>query len=159
MKVSVSCHSLFMGNVIVWSRAIGLNIIVFFILGTSSTNTVAPSTAPAPQTNTAPVSSSRKGTFTDDLHKLVDNWARDAMNLTGKKSSKTPGHPNYEVSWRILLPWCVITLEIISLLWHLYPKFKISRTLSPNTIDPTQLRYCIPTFPSLLVANFKGELC
>lgn len=64
--------------------------------GTSSTNTVAPSTAPAPQTNTAPVSSSRKGTFTDDLHKLVDNWARDAMNLTGKKSSKTPGHPSYE---------------------------------------------------------------
>ncbi|XP_040201214.1 serine/threonine-protein kinase WNK1 isoform X11 [Rana temporaria] len=63
---------------------------------TSSTNTVAPSTAPVPQTNTAPVSSSRKGTFTDDLHKLVDNWARDAMNLTGKKSSKTPGHPNYE---------------------------------------------------------------
>ncbi|XP_077325058.1 serine/threonine-protein kinase WNK1 isoform X4 [Lithobates pipiens] len=63
---------------------------------TSSTNTVAPSTAPAPQTNTAPVSSSRKGTFTDDLHKLVDNWARDAMNLTGKKSSKTPGHPSYE---------------------------------------------------------------
>ncbi|KAM5170220.1 serine/threonine-protein kinase WNK1 [Mantella aurantiaca] len=62
--------------------------------GTSSTNTVAPSTAP--QTNMAPVSSSRKGTFTDDLHKLVDNWARDAMNLTGKKSSKTPGHPSYE---------------------------------------------------------------
>lgn len=24
----------------------------------------------------------RKGTFTDDLHKLVDNWARDAMNLS-----------------------------------------------------------------------------
>nr|DBA30317.1 TPA: hypothetical protein GDO54_006317 [Pyxicephalus adspersus] len=64
--------------------------------GTSSTNTVAPSTAPAPQNNTAPVSSSRKGTFTDDLHKLVDNWARDAMNLTGKKSSKTSIHPSYE---------------------------------------------------------------
>ncbi|XP_072256175.1 serine/threonine-protein kinase WNK1 isoform X9 [Pyxicephalus adspersus] len=63
---------------------------------TSSTNTVAPSTAPAPQNNTAPVSSSRKGTFTDDLHKLVDNWARDAMNLTGKKSSKTSIHPSYE---------------------------------------------------------------
>ncbi|XP_075066710.1 serine/threonine-protein kinase WNK1 isoform X3 [Mixophyes fleayi] len=63
---------------------------------TSSTNTVNTSNAPAPQSNTAPVSSSRKGTFTDDLHKLVDNWARDAMNLTGKKSSKTSGHPSYE---------------------------------------------------------------
>lgn len=64
--------------------------------GTSSTNTVAPSNAAAPQSNTAPASSSsRKGTFTDDLHKLVDNWARDAMNLTGKKSSKS-AHPSYE---------------------------------------------------------------
>lgn len=63
--------------------------------GTSSTNTVAPSSTPAPQSNTAPASSSsRKGTFTDDLHKLVDNWARDAMNLTGKKSKCA--HPSYE---------------------------------------------------------------
>ncbi|KAG5267136.1 hypothetical protein AALO_G00218410 [Alosa alosa] len=32
---------------------------------------------------------SRKGTFTDDLHKLVDNWARDAMSLSqGKRSAK-----------------------------------------------------------------------
>eukprot|EP00066_Takifugu_rubripes_P022410 XP_011611676.1 PREDICTED: serine/threonine-protein kinase WNK1 isoform X2 [Takifugu rubripes] len=45
----------------------------------------------------------RKGTFTDDLHKLVDNWARDAMNLSqGKRSAKqlqqapAPGH-SYEV--------------------------------------------------------------
>ncbi|CAL1569119.1 unnamed protein product [Knipowitschia caucasica] len=31
----------------------------------------------------------RKGTFTDDLHKLVDNWARDAISLSqGKKSAK-----------------------------------------------------------------------
>ncbi|KAE8613534.1 hypothetical protein XENTR_v10007754 [Xenopus tropicalis] len=66
--------------------------------GTSSTNTVAPSTAPAPQPNVPPVSSSRKGTFTDDLHKLVDNWARDAMNLTGKKACKASGQPSYEVS-------------------------------------------------------------
>ncbi|XP_041443868.1 serine/threonine-protein kinase WNK1 isoform X3 [Xenopus laevis] len=63
---------------------------------TSSTNTVAPSAAPAPQPNAPPVSSSRTGTFTDDLHKLVDNWARDAMNLTGKKTCKAPGQPGYE---------------------------------------------------------------
>ncbi|KAM4711853.1 serine/threonine-protein kinase WNK1 isoform 2-T2 [Anableps anableps] len=47
----------------------------------------------------------RKGTFTDDLHKLVDNWARDAMNLSqGKRSAKqqqqqapAQGH-SYEVT-------------------------------------------------------------
>ncbi|XP_054656503.1 serine/threonine-protein kinase WNK1 isoform X5 [Dunckerocampus dactyliophorus] len=44
----------------------------------------------------------RKGTFTDDLHKLVDNWARDAMSLSqGKRSAKqlqapAQGH-SYEV--------------------------------------------------------------
>ncbi|XP_044272961.1 serine/threonine-protein kinase WNK1 isoform X5 [Varanus komodoensis] len=62
-------------------------------LRTSSTNTVGGtvnSQAPQPQ----PPASSRKGTFTDDLHKLVDNWARDAMNLSGKKGGK--GHGNYE---------------------------------------------------------------
>ncbi|XP_010793775.1 serine/threonine-protein kinase WNK1-like [Notothenia coriiceps] len=49
----------------------------------------------------------RKGTFTDDLHKLVDNWARDAMNLSqGKRSAKqlpqapAQGH-SYEVSLQI----------------------------------------------------------
>ncbi|XP_033889604.3 serine/threonine-protein kinase WNK1 isoform X11 [Acipenser ruthenus] len=56
---------------------------------TSSTNAVsggAPGQAPA-QPSTQP--STRKGTFTDDLHKLVDNWARDAMNLSqGKRGSK-----------------------------------------------------------------------
>ncbi|XP_033889596.3 serine/threonine-protein kinase WNK1 isoform X4 [Acipenser ruthenus] len=58
-------------------------------LRTSSTNAVsggAPGQAPA-QPSTQP--STRKGTFTDDLHKLVDNWARDAMNLSqGKRGSK-----------------------------------------------------------------------
>nr|XP_028602452.1 serine/threonine-protein kinase WNK1 isoform X10 [Podarcis muralis] len=63
------------------------------ILGTSSTNTVAGTVnSQAPQSQ--PPASSRKGTFTDDLHKLVDNWARDAMSLSGKKGGK--GHGNYE---------------------------------------------------------------
>ncbi|MEE6478087.1 hypothetical protein FKM82_011728 [Ascaphus truei] len=64
--------------------------------GTSSTTTVGPSNVTAPQSHVPPAASSRKGTFTDDLHKLVDNWARDAMNLTGKKNCKTPGQPNYD---------------------------------------------------------------
>ncbi|KAM6425565.1 serine/threonine-protein kinase WNK1 isoform 3-T3 [Rhynochetos jubatus] len=64
-------------------------------LWTSSTNTVgAAVNSQAPQPQPAAIASSRKGTFTDDLHKLVDNWARDAMNLSGKKVGK--GHSNYE---------------------------------------------------------------
>ncbi|NXK73935.1 WNK1 kinase, partial [Amazona guildingii] len=62
---------------------------------TSSTNTVgATVSSQAPQPQPTAIASSRKGTFTDDLHKLVDNWARDAMNLSGKKVGK--GHSNYE---------------------------------------------------------------
>ncbi|NXV12731.1 WNK1 kinase, partial [Cepphus grylle] len=62
---------------------------------TSSTNTVgATVNSQAPQSQPAALASSRKGTFTDDLHKLVDNWARDAMNLSGKKVGK--GHSSYE---------------------------------------------------------------
>ncbi|NWV26735.1 WNK1 kinase, partial [Origma solitaria] len=62
---------------------------------TSSTNTVgAAVSSQAPQPQPTAIASSRKGTFTDDLHKLVDNWARDAMNLSGKKVGK--GHSSYE---------------------------------------------------------------
>ncbi|XP_065598626.1 serine/threonine-protein kinase WNK1 isoform X4 [Cyrtonyx montezumae] len=62
---------------------------------TSSTNAVgATVNSQAPQSQPTAIASSRKGTFTDDLHKLVDNWARDAMNLSGKKVGK--GHSNYE---------------------------------------------------------------
>lgn len=63
--------------------------------GTSSTNTVAGTVnSQAAQAQPPAMTSSRKGTFTDDLHKLVDNWARDAMNLSGRRGSK--GHMNYE---------------------------------------------------------------
>ncbi|XP_044083974.1 serine/threonine-protein kinase WNK1 isoform X5 [Neovison vison] len=63
--------------------------------GTSSTNTVGGTVnSQAAQAQPPTMTSSRKGTFTDDLHKLVDNWARDAMNLSGRRGSK--GHMNYE---------------------------------------------------------------
>ncbi|EHB13706.1 Serine/threonine-protein kinase WNK1 [Heterocephalus glaber] len=63
--------------------------------GTSSTNTVGGTVnIQAAQAQPPAITSSRKGTFTDDLHKLVDNWARDAMNLSGRRGSK--GHMNYE---------------------------------------------------------------
>ncbi|NXP44148.1 WNK1 kinase, partial [Heliornis fulica] len=63
---------------------------------TSSTNAVgaAVSSQAPPPAQPAAMASGRKGTFTDDLHKLVDNWARDAMNLSSKKVGK--GHINYE---------------------------------------------------------------
>ncbi|XP_066225607.1 serine/threonine-protein kinase WNK1 isoform X10 [Saccopteryx leptura] len=62
---------------------------------TSSTNTVGGVVnSQASQAQPPVMTSSRKGTFTDDLHKLVDNWARDAMNLSGRRGSK--GHMNYE---------------------------------------------------------------
>nr|XP_058937260.1 serine/threonine-protein kinase WNK1 isoform X15 [Kogia breviceps] len=62
---------------------------------TSSTNTVGGTvSSQAAQAQPPAVASSRKGTFTDDLHKLVDNWARDAMNLSGRRGSK--GHASYE---------------------------------------------------------------
>ncbi|XP_078529823.1 serine/threonine-protein kinase WNK1 isoform X2 [Lissotriton helveticus] len=62
-------------------------------LRTNSTNTVGGGVN-CQATQAPTTTSSRKGTFTDDLHKLVDNWARDAMNLSGKKSIKS--QPNYE---------------------------------------------------------------
>ncbi|XP_028346695.1 serine/threonine-protein kinase WNK1 isoform X20 [Physeter macrocephalus] len=62
---------------------------------TSSTNTVGGTvSSQAAQAQPPAMTSSRKGTFTDDLHKLVDNWARDAMNLSGRRGSK--GHMSYE---------------------------------------------------------------
>uniref|UniRef100_A0A8C7XV22 non-specific serine/threonine protein kinase n=1 Tax=Oryzias sinensis TaxID=183150 RepID=A0A8C7XV22_9TELE len=73
---------------------------------TNSTNAVGGSGQSQDGSQSLPASISaphqRKGTFTDDLHKLVDNWARDAMNLSqGKRSAKqqqapTQGH-SYEV--------------------------------------------------------------
>uniref|UniRef100_A0A8C3WIH1 non-specific serine/threonine protein kinase n=1 Tax=Catagonus wagneri TaxID=51154 RepID=A0A8C3WIH1_9CETA len=63
--------------------------------GTSSTNTVGGTvSSQAAQAQPPTMTSSRKGTFTDDLHKLVDNWARDAMNLSGRRGSK--GHMSFE---------------------------------------------------------------
>ncbi|XP_052359744.1 serine/threonine-protein kinase WNK1-like, partial [Oncorhynchus keta] len=67
---------------------------------TSSTNTVSGPGGQGPgdqgsggqnqgQPSPNPPQQGRKGTFTDDLHKLVDNWARDAISLSqGKSRSK-----------------------------------------------------------------------
>ncbi|XP_061920934.1 serine/threonine-protein kinase WNK1 isoform X11 [Entelurus aequoreus] len=69
---------------------------------TNSTNTVSGQSPGGSQSVNMSAPHRRKGTFTDDLHKLVDNWARDTINLSqGKKSTKqlqqvpAQGH-NYE---------------------------------------------------------------
>ncbi|XP_051886784.1 serine/threonine-protein kinase WNK1 isoform X3 [Pristis pectinata] len=63
---------------------------------TTSTNAVS---GVGQMTQQQPAMTSRKGTFTDDLHKLVDNWARDAMNLSqNKRGIKQQGQPGQHYS-------------------------------------------------------------
>ncbi|KAM9328396.1 serine/threonine-protein kinase WNK1 [Pholidichthys leucotaenia] len=90
----------------------------------------------------------RKGTFTDDLHKLVDNWARDAMNLSqGKRSAKqlqqapTQGH-SYEV------------IQSASL----GRKFSAPSQLCPSSIGGSAHIPTNATTPTSLAAR-KGSLC
>ncbi|XP_028970347.2 serine/threonine-protein kinase WNK1 isoform X3 [Esox lucius] len=70
-------------------------------LRTSSMNTVSvpgvqgPVLGPVGPAPPSAPQQGRKGTFTDDLHKLVDNWARDAMSLShGKSRSKHQQQPS-----------------------------------------------------------------
>uniref|UniRef100_A0AAQ5XXB7 non-specific serine/threonine protein kinase n=1 Tax=Amphiprion ocellaris TaxID=80972 RepID=A0AAQ5XXB7_AMPOC len=90
----------------------------------------------------------RKGTFTDDLHKLVDNWARDAMNLSqGKRSAKqlqqapAQGH-SYEV------------IQSASL----GRKYSAPSQLCPSSIGGSAHLPTNPTTATSL-ATRKGSLC
>ncbi|XP_040001806.1 serine/threonine-protein kinase WNK1 [Xiphias gladius] len=90
----------------------------------------------------------RKGTFTDDLHKLVDNWARDAMNLSqGKRSAKqlqqapAQGH-SYEV------------IQSASL----GRKYSAPSQLCPSSIGGSAHLPTNPT-PATSLAVRKGSLC
>ncbi|XP_031677246.1 serine/threonine-protein kinase WNK1 isoform X9 [Oncorhynchus kisutch] len=81
--------------------------------GTSSTNTVSGPGGQGPgdqgsggqnqgQPSPNPPQQGRKGTFTDDLHKLVDNWARDAISLSqGKSRSKQQQQPSQGHSYQV----------------------------------------------------------
>ncbi|XP_043964055.1 serine/threonine-protein kinase WNK1 isoform X15 [Gambusia affinis] len=92
----------------------------------------------------------RKGTFTDDLHKLVDNWARDAMNLSqGKRSAKqqqlqqapAQGH-SYEVTQSASLG----------------RKYSAPSQLCPCSIGGSAHLPANPTSATSLAAR-KGSLC
>ncbi|RVE56777.1 hypothetical protein OJAV_G00224370 [Oryzias javanicus] len=74
--------------------------------GTNSTNAVSGSVQSQDGSQSLPANISashqRKGTFTDDLHKLVDNWARDAMNLSqGKRSASSSRPPHRDTAMRL----------------------------------------------------------
>ncbi|XP_038145315.1 serine/threonine-protein kinase WNK1 isoform X2 [Cyprinodon tularosa] len=98
-----------------------------------------------------PAPHQRKGTFTDDLHKLVDNWARDAMNLSqGKRSAKqqqqqqqTPaqGH-SYEVTQSASLG----------------RKYSAPGQLCPSSIGGSAQLPANPTSATSLAAR-KSSLC
>uniref|UniRef100_W5NJZ4 non-specific serine/threonine protein kinase n=1 Tax=Lepisosteus oculatus TaxID=7918 RepID=W5NJZ4_LEPOC len=106
--------------------------------GTSSTNTVSGTGQGQTQPPTT-VPQTRKGTFTDDLHKLVDNWARDAMNLSqGKRATKQPPHQTQAVIAR---------------------KFSAPGQLCPNITPSLGGHTPIPTAPSTSLGVRKGSLC
>lgn len=64
--------------------------------GTSSTNGSScqnVSTSLSHSASSAAHTQKCKGTFTDDLHQLVDNWARDAISLSQCKKGPKSGAP------------------------------------------------------------------
>ncbi|XP_053506730.1 serine/threonine-protein kinase WNK1 isoform X4 [Ictalurus furcatus] len=112
--------------------------------GTNSTNTVGGPGQGQNQTQPPSIASqSRKGTFTDDLHKLVDNWARDAMNLSqGKRGSKPQQQtPSQSHSYEMI------------------PSGSMARKYSaPGQLCPS-VASSMPNPPATSLGARKGSLC
>ncbi|XP_059366782.1 serine/threonine-protein kinase WNK1-like isoform X7 [Carassius carassius] len=116
--------------------------------GTSSTNTVAGSIQ---NQNQPPISQSQscKGMFTDELHKLVDNWARDAMNLSqGKRGSKhqqqvSPQGHSYE-----MVPPT-----------NMGRKYSAPGQLCPSIASTLSGHPPMPNTPATSLGARKGSLC
>ncbi|XP_051976590.1 serine/threonine-protein kinase WNK1-like [Xyrauchen texanus] len=115
---------------------------------TSSTNTVAGSSLNQIQT---PVSQSQscKGMFTDELHKLVDNWARDAMNLSqGKRGSKQQQQvPVQSHSYDMVPPA------------KMGRKYSAPGQLCPSIASTLSGHPPMPNTPSTSLGARKGSLC
>ncbi|XP_059366779.1 serine/threonine-protein kinase WNK1-like isoform X4 [Carassius carassius] len=117
-------------------------------LWTSSTNTVAGSIQ---NQNQPPISQSQscKGMFTDELHKLVDNWARDAMNLSqGKRGSKhqqqvSPQGHSYE-----MVPPT-----------NMGRKYSAPGQLCPSIASTLSGHPPMPNTPATSLGARKGSLC
>ncbi|XP_017349808.2 serine/threonine-protein kinase WNK1 isoform X4 [Ictalurus punctatus] len=111
---------------------------------TNSTNTVGGPGQGQNQTQPPSIASqSRKGTFTDDLHKLVDNWARDAMNLSqGKRGSKPQQQaPSQSHSYEMI------------------PSGSMARKYSaPGQLCPS-VASSMPNPPATSLGARKGSLC
>ncbi|KAL1275500.1 hypothetical protein QQF64_035123, partial [Cirrhinus molitorella] len=115
---------------------------------TSSTNTVA---GTIQNQNQPPVSQSQscKGMFTDELHKLVDNWARDAMNLSqGKRGSKhqqqvAPQGHSYEM---VPPP-------------NMGRKYSAPGQLCPSIASTLSGHPPMPNTPATSMGSRKGSLC
>ncbi|KAL7828175.1 hypothetical protein AOLI_G00313270 [Acnodon oligacanthus] len=117
---------------------------------TSSTNTVGgpgPGQNQTQPPNTAP--QSRKGTFTDDLHKLVDNWARDAMNLSqGKRGTKHQQQaPSQGHSYDMIPPA------------NMGRKFSAPGQLCPNIASSLSSHTPMSNPPATSLGSRKGSLC
>ncbi|XP_016299600.1 serine/threonine-protein kinase WNK1 isoform X11 [Sinocyclocheilus anshuiensis] len=116
--------------------------------GTSSTNTVAGNGQNQYQ---PPVSQSQscKGMFTDELHKLVDNWARDAMTLSqGKRGSRhqqqvTPQGHSYE-----MVPPT-----------NMGRKYSAPGQLCPSIASTLSSHPPMPNTPATSLGALKGSLC
>ncbi|XP_073803120.1 serine/threonine-protein kinase WNK1 isoform X48 [Danio rerio] len=116
--------------------------------GTSSTNTVA---GPGQNQSQPPVSQSQscKGMFTDELHKLVDNWARDAMNLSqGKRGSKhqqqvVPQGHSYEMVPPV----------------NMGRKYSAPGQLCPSIASTLSGHPPMPNTPATSLGARKGSLC
>ncbi|XP_056312001.1 serine/threonine-protein kinase WNK1 isoform X14 [Danio aesculapii] len=115
---------------------------------TSSTNTVA---GPGQNQSQPPVSQSQscKGMFTDELHKLVDNWARDAMNLSqGKRGSKhqqqvVPQGHSYEMVPPV----------------NMGRKYSAPGQLCPSIASTLSGHPAMPNTPATSLGTRKGSLC
>ncbi|XP_066580771.1 serine/threonine-protein kinase WNK1 isoform X3 [Amia ocellicauda] len=117
---------------------------------TSSTNTVSGTGQGQNQPPTT-MPQSRKGTFTDDLHKLVDNWARDAMNLSqGKRGSKQPTH---QLQGQVHNYCDAIPPANVA------RKFSAPGQLCPNITSSLSGHTAIPTPPATSLGARKTSLC
>ncbi|XP_051974281.1 serine/threonine-protein kinase WNK1 isoform X2 [Xyrauchen texanus] len=115
---------------------------------TSSTNTVA-GNGPNQIQPSISQSQSCKGMFTDELHKLVDNWARDAMNLSqGKKGSKhqqqAPAHGH---SYDMAPPA------------NMGRKYSAPGQLCPSITSTLSNHPPVPNTPATSMGAQKGSLC
>ncbi|KAI1888495.1 hypothetical protein AGOR_G00185750 [Albula goreensis] len=112
---------------------------------TSSTNTVS---GPGQNQQPATVPPTRKGTFTDDLHKLVDNWARDAMSLSqGKRGSKQPQPASQGHNYDVIPPA------------NMGRKFSAPGQLCPSIASSLSGHAPLQNTPATSLGARKGSLC